>query len=73
MEIVWDKKTFLIYFVLIFIIGYVNNMAIIMLNLNVFQMIITTTVCIIIGIAILWALGKHGCFTAKAKNEGGKS
>ncbi len=73
MEIVWDKKIFLILFVLIFVIGYVNSMAIIMLNLSVFQMAITTTVCIIIGIAIIWTLGKHGCFTAKAKNEGGES
>lgn len=70
MKVIWNKKRFLILFVLIFSIGYVNNMAIIMLNLNVFQMIVTTTICIIICIAILWILYKHGFLGDETKNDG---
>lgn len=73
MEIVWNKKIFVILFVLIFVLGGLNNTAIIMLNLSVFQMIITTTVGIVIGIAILWVLQKHGYLPDKTKNDGGKS
>jgi|GEM_PF-2819123 len=73
MKIVWNKKTFVILFVLTFVLSYVNNMAIILLDLSVFQMIITTTVGIVIGLAILWVLQKHGYLPDKTKNVGDKS
>lgn len=73
MKNVWDKKTFVILFVLLFALGGVNNAAIIMLDLNLFQMMITTTVCIVVGLGILWILQKQDYLSDKTKNDGGKS
>lgn len=73
MKITWNKKMFLILFALIFLIGYVNSLAIILLDLNVFQMVITTTICIIIGVAIIWILDRRGLLADKKKNDGDNS
>jgi len=73
MKVTWEKNRFLILFALIFSICIVNNTAIILLGLNLFQIVITTTICIAVGIALIFVLGKHGCFTNKTKDEGNSS
>ena len=73
MKITWDKKTFRILFVLIFSISFANNLAIILLDLSVFHMVITTTISGIIAIALIWILDKHGYLTTTIKNDGNRS
>ncbi len=73
MKITWDKKRFWILFVLIFLIGFLNNLAIILLDLSVVQIVITTMISISIAIAIIWILGKHGYLTPTIKNDDNRS
>jgi hypothetical protein len=72
MKISWNKKTFWILLVLIFSIGFANNSTIILLDLSVFQIVITTTISCIIGVAIILILKKHGYLTTKIKNDGNR-
>jgi hypothetical protein len=72
MKINWDKKTW-IWFAVVALINYANILAIILLDLNVFQMVITTTISIIIILALFRILYKHGHLTPTIKNDGNRS
>lgn len=72
MEFEWNERKSLV-FVTIFSLSFVNSLAIILLDLNVFQIVISTTICIVILLATFLMLAKRGFFDYKAKNNGGRS
>ncbi len=72
MKVNWNKNRFLILFAVIFPFSYVNSLLIILLDLNVFQMAITTTICIIAAVAIFCILEKYGFLRDDIKNGSDK-
>lgn len=73
MEFIWDGKSVLIVLAVGIPITCLNNLAIMLLDLDLFQAVISTTVCIVIALAIFLMLAKRGLFDYKAKNECGRS
>lgn len=74
MKMAREKNTWIWYAVVI-PINCANVLAIILLDLNVFQMVITATISIIIILALFRILEKHGhrLSTTTIKNDGNNS
>jgi len=72
MKITWRKLSFR-YYLLLFLICYANSLVITLLDLNVIQIIITTTICLIIGLTLIFIMNKRGLLVVKTKNDGGGS
>ena len=72
MKITWRKLSFR-YYLLLFLICYANSLVITLLDLNVIQIIITTSICLFIGLTLIFIMNKRGLLVVKTKNDGGGS